>query len=328
VFTETDDINAILPVNPADDLNLSGFASGPIGQRSTMDGQTKRVLLDLPPLASFDDMAAIEIVSLKRKGEDNAYQTIAGPWRFTFVPDVHEDMRFSQRIQISQRVEAGGQVISVEDVHLSATEAVVSYAMHDEPGVFREPIGAPTMHYDEGVSKANTRQEPGTNNFTAHFPPLPEGVDNFSVVFGPSLASVPEQLQITLDLPAISEDSGSTLELDQIVTVDGASLRFTELVMNPSSFTLTYEPANTASSFRILAGPRSDITATDDLGVSYHGESRGTRLDRETGALLWQQLDFSGSLSDAPQSITLTFEGSGRIDPPLPPIEVAVPTRQ
>lgn len=310
-----------LPLREKINLKLSGFDGTKItGYQASHKPGRSHILLELPPLLDFDAPASIEIVDLRKWDSiTEHYKTLPGPWRFEFTPKVPPQQRFDKRFPINQTTQVGDTKITLEKAQLSSTETIIHYRIEGTPRI-REGIGAPKLYYADHVIKGRSKSNTDGDSLLVRFPAVPRDIKEFKVVFGPFFSSTGDRASLAVELPPLDHVDLTdlreplTFELDQVVPVGAAVFRFTSLTIEDSGFRLVYEPANENDERFVLAGPGSIVSARDDLGNIYPGEGQGTQLDLRAGTILmWQSLEFSGTLSGKATRLTIESDGTGVI---------------
>jgi hypothetical protein len=242
---------------PAQEIKFSGV-EGPVGigeQTSKTDPPRETDVLRLrfgrvvDPLRSV----AIEFSRLAVMREDGGYDWFDGPWRFEFVPGLAAVDVIGIRLPIDWAINKDGLEIAVDDIRFSSSEILLDYTMRvyfDLEG-FVLPVGREAvMRYPDGrfaIGRAITGRTVSSGSapigpITLSFPPLPEGIESFTIEFGPFTAQQSGTYAVTIDLAAklvgidrANPPSGTSIRLGQEILVNGEKLRVNTLRLEPGS---------------------------------------------------------------------------------------------
>jgi hypothetical protein len=256
------------------------------------------------------------------------YETIPGPWRFEFIPDVPEEQRFSRRTQVNEERDVDGVKIRLIEIHESSSETRVSYEIITPRGINREPLGAPTISYGSQTFEGRDYglMPDGTFSFVS-FPPIPHDAGDIRISFPHFRSLTGPSASFTINLPEVE---GPQIPLTQTIEVAGRNLRFTELdIGGESEFRLTYVPADNASNDLELAGPgqlSELIQASDDLGNSYVARASVTSVTGPlTSEIKKQSIRFGGQLPDEVSEVSISIGKTGLFSSSAFEFHVSIP---
>lgn len=305
------------PLLPGEDLDLSGFTEEAVlGRRESRQAGVLRLVLELPPPANFEQPVVIEIEELQLLETETGAQrgqihSLQGPWRFEFVPQVPESQRQERRILVDQAQQTDGIILTVTEVKISSTEAVVSYRLEESTNEHVEMLSAPRLTYQGQTFEGRARGGNVGDVKTVSFPVLPLNIGDFELAFGPFWVSRGDPVSFMLDVAKVQADG-------QMVRIGDYTLQFHHLANTPEGFRLTYVPTDVASAHFVLVGPGASAQITDNLDQHYTWAGANTGFDPEQGMVLKDQtLRVKGPLSEAVTQLRIQVSQPGKIVEPV-----------
>ncbi len=326
--TITEGARGTLFMAPRSNINLImyGFQTNEIlgsPEIKVMQG-SQRILLNLSPLENVYAEATIELKDIqKHNPATGELTTIAGSWRFTFTPKVQAEQLSLRDFDIAQYRQINNIRIRLQRGRISATETLI-YSQIEMPEGVPEYLGQASLEFDEKILGETNRYKV-EDSVVFSFPPVPADVDMVAVVFAPTISSDGPAVQVTIPLSDYQKQlsaSQSSINIDQVVNINGEKLRFTKLTQHDGFFTLQYEPAYITEYGGLLLagqGPLTDIlTIMDDKGNTYPGRGAGTVFDATEGHRLKRQLiNFTGYLDQEASELSMTAQSTAVITGPF-----------
>lgn len=284
--------------------------------------QGERVLrftLTLGPVAG-DSGATVTFTQL-RLGGAHDMRTLQGPWTYALTPAMLRDGLAASTIAVGATVQADGVRVTVDRLERRSDGVWVSYAVtsqRDQPVQFAQSLARMilsdgsvwTSTADSSPEQDDPRIAPGqTVNYIAQFPATVASASSGQLQFGPFLTSngAPASIVVHNPFGAWSADP---------LTIGGDRLTVSQVIQDDAGLTIVVENREpTAASSTMLLGVdgESEITATDNLGHTYHPSSASTGMRKQA----------DGSLGAG--QTTFTFEG---VDSAASELTVSVPSSE
>lgn len=283
-------ITAFAPVMiSADSVSVKGVA--PIRSPQIIDDRMPRAgtmaysVEAGPPLAA--DQAVT--VTLRRaflrfeEGAEPGAELVEGPWAFSVVPGPSAHDPLSRVAKVDRTVEAGGIGVTLREVRTSSDETFVLYDS-SEPPTFRGLAGDPVrLVLPDGSEVRGLRRwtDPlQRKDLVVSFPPLPPGVTELQVQFGPYLLPADGgSLEISLpNLSALPPAGEQRIQLGQRFAVDGGTVEAAELNLRADGFGVVLL-APEAWQGGLAMSDQARVTAKDDRGNTYAPSTAGISAD-------------------------------------------------
>ena len=262
----------------------------------------------------------IGIVSVER---EEGGENVEGPWHFEFVPGKAAVDPVDFDVPVDKSVCGDGICIAVDRMHFSSAAVEVHYRLESKAEGFRGAPGYPVrMIFPDGTWAAGVeRSDPNklTGPEIAAFNPLPEGVREFKLVFGPYLVDLPGPFEIAVPvldkLPPAGGSVPGDVPLEYATTLGNEDFVVRSLSVDQEGFELALENVNPGAK-SVVHNAWGPIEASDDRGNTYHPASLGWALGEDALGSLegrgWA-IRFDGQLDPQAQVLRLTIDRLGRL---------------
>ena len=197
---------------------------------------------------------------------------VKGPWTFQFVPGPSAIDPVDVEIPIGAQRTAEGVTVKVDSVHLSSSDVRVQYNLEADRAYLGRAHWVARMILPDGAwlggVPSQDNQDKIEGDLEARFPPLPSGVRNFTIAFGPYLADVPGPFKFVIPLSGIPADTPANVAMRQDFTIAQERIQLDSLNLRPDGFDLVFQNVNPGKR-TVIPNLAANRKLEDDLGNTY-----------------------------------------------------------
>lgn len=219
------EVDTVLPI-PPDRIGASGVTGDPAmfgtERHYGIDGNTQRLDLAVGPVESHESGATVDIAAIGVQSSDgvDGYEWVEGPWSFELYPEEADIVDWRTVELPDGQVEPDAEIyVNLRQVRVSDAGVSIDYVIVRADGVDPLPIGqevylelpdGTTVDGAQRVAHGQSASEGGS----MLFPPLPDGVESFTVAFGDFVVAKQGPVEVSFALSQPADTTGERVEID------------------------------------------------------------------------------------------------------------------